>query len=1098
MNTVSASSIAALCIAFSLCLLAPLARAQPHTTILFPTDGQVGVATDVSIVISATHPIVPPTITYAWPNEEASGWRAVEPTVLLVDASRCATMPRERWPRAAIIGSYTFDDPRTLRFTPSVPLRMGVSYRCVIDGIRLQTADGTVLAASHTFEFTTATGVPTITKCTLDSNNVVLCNQPIYVNFSTNDAGTLADAASRVRVTTQNEIGQDITLPHSVFTHPSLRAIEIRPLGQWPIQRSMTIDLPWGDVTGEPRNSKTWGIVARGASTLSVQAVSVDGRVVPDDLRAFFAAQGQVVLSGQRAVIVSPPWFNDRWRFVRWESSDIQSADGQTTQSLDVTLPCELLNDRLHLSAILERVDTMRLIVALEGGGTVTIHDSANTVISELSETDTIMLTDELPQFTITASANAGHTFTGWQAPNTGWQAPNTGWNGAGGGTIVVTAHALVVASASGAVTPHVYPNFPTGPVTPGSEIYKLRATIADENPEPGFDAEEGVAFTTSSWFEEATQVERTPCVRAERCWEIVSVNDAGGAAGNRALAAGTEEACETAWLTDPQNIVTFSVRRRRIQLRVERVLLSSDNADDVITGRYLHPESYVIVERQVGIQGAQQWRPMSSATCITSDKIEFNTYEVRCGDVVRFRIRGSEVRGETWKFWANRQSYGIPGGREVVGDETIYTMVVDRDIAQFAASDCKGGNVDRQEVRVRACFRQQFGIDALGLRVRLMTPGGTKANSTFREIWVDPLVYYDQADDEPLDGRQLEYIPLFGTVVRVKFTTPIDVRTVFDGGMKAYSYSNVNVNSPRMGNLDFTVQSFDDDHISFAPVDGSPIDIVEFRVCDPTTSPRKQALHFGNISLYCRTSLKSLTGEPLRTRFSFLLNSMERPGYGLFLHKAKWNHDGDNDFWPFTNYAELYNVLYGAILTPTKAQHADLGFQRLPDCREQQGIEPSECVYSYSDDNGYFGFSDRTLLFEPSWLGDRDYVFSHIVSYDEDCKDKDDCLVNKVYALLDAVREKTAGYQPSEAEKSRGISWETVVPDLIDLGAQFIQALLPIDDQDEFIGNVSLLESASELWGATESTAPYVVRYHDNGEYVYKVRLYPRRQLRF
>jgi len=224
----------------------------------------------------------------------------------------------------------------------------------------------------------------------------------------------------------------------------------------------------------------------------------------------------------------------------------------------------------------------------------------------------------------------------------------------------------------------------------------------------------------------------------------------------------------------------------------------------------------------------------------------------------------------------------------------------------------------------------------------------------------------------------------------------------------------------------------------------------------------------------------------------------MERPGFGLFLDKAKWSHDGDNDFLFFTNYAELYNVIYGAVLTPAAAQYTDLAFQRLPDCREQQGSVPSECVYSYSDDNGYFGFSNRTLLFEPSWLGDRDYVFSHIVSYDEDCKDKGDCLVNNVYALLDAVREKTAGYQLGQEEKSQGIDWETALPDIIDLGAQFIQGLLPIDEQDEFIGQMSLMTSASELWGAAESTAPYVVRYHDNGEYVYKARLYPRRQLQF
>lgn len=1065
-------------------------------------------ATDASIVIRATHQIVPPAITHAWPNAEASGWRAEEPTILLVDAARVANMPRERWARAAIIGSYAFDNPRTLRFTPSIALRMGVTYRCVIDGIQLVTPGGAVRAAPHTFEFTTAKGVPTIATSTLDSISVVRCNQSVFVTFTTIDASTLTDAANRIRITTESETQERLAIPHSAIAHNHIQAIEIRPHGQWPLQQPITIDVPWGDVTGEQRNSKTWGMVARGAASLSVRAVSVDGRNVPDDIRSFYEVQGQVVQSSQRVAVITPPWFTDRWRFVRWESPDIPSADIQTASSLDVTLPCDLLSDKLHLTAILERVDTMHLIVTLDNGGSVIVHDSANTVVAELSETDTIMLTDALPQFTITASAAVGHTFTGWQGSN-------TPWHGVAGATLRVTPQSFAVAAGlanaggtkgaanANVLAPttgfyaHVMPNFPTGPITTGDELFKLQAIIVDSDPEPGFSAEDGVAFTTPSRFVEATSVERTPCVRAERCWEIVSTNDAGGGAGNQAYAAGTEEACETAWLTNPENTVTFSVRRRRIQLRVERVLLASDNADDIIAGRHLHPESYVIVERKVGIEGAEQWVTLSAAICNSPDNIEFNTYEVRCGDVVRFRIRGSDARGETWKFFANRQGYALPAGSEVVGDEVRYTMVVDLDIAQFAASDCKGSDLDKPEVRVRACFRQQFGVDALGLRVRVMN-GGTKVNATFREIWVDPLVYYDQIDDEPTDGRQMEYIPLFGTVVRVKFTTPVDIRTVFDAGMKARSYSNVNVNNPLAAGLDFTVDSFDDEHISFAPADGSAIDIVEFRVCDPTTSPRKQALHFGNINLFLSTRLTSLTGEPLKTRFSFLLNSMERPGYGLFLHQAKWSHDGDNDFLFLTNYAELYNVLYGAVLTPAEAQYTELGFQRLPDCREQQGVTPSECVYSYSDDNGHFDFSNRLLLFEPSWLGNLDYVFSHIVSYDEDCKDEGDCLVNNVYALLDAVREKASGYQPSPEEKSRGISWETVVPDLIDLGAQFIQALLPIDDQDEFIGQMTLLQSGSELWGTAESTSPYIKRYHDNGEYIYKARFYPRRQLRF
>src|SRR5688572_8283203 len=102
MKTHSATCVRSLCYCLLLCILAPLARAQPHATILFPANAQTGVGVDASIVVRGTHNIVPVAVTHAWPDEEAQGWRPNEPTILLVDDERVANIPRQRWARHAI------------------------------------------------------------------------------------------------------------------------------------------------------------------------------------------------------------------------------------------------------------------------------------------------------------------------------------------------------------------------------------------------------------------------------------------------------------------------------------------------------------------------------------------------------------------------------------------------------------------------------------------------------------------------------------------------------------------------------------------------------------------------------------------------------------------------------------------------------------------------------------------------------------------------------------------------------------------------------------------------------------------------------------
>jgi hypothetical protein len=449
--------------------------------------------------------------------------------------------------------------------------------------------------------------------------------------------------------------------------------------------------------------------------------------------------------------------------------------------------------------------------------------------------------------------------------------------------------------------------------------------------------------------------------------------------------------------------------------------------------------------------------------------------------------VKGSVVRGQPWKFFAAEKGYVVPDVGDEDGGWFAYELDVDEDAALFRHSRCDGERGTISEIRCRACFGLTFGIDAIGLRVKIRRDDDRK-NDVFEERWFDPLFYYDRQPDEPLGGRQLEYIPRHGTIVKVRFTAPLDLHTLREGGMTALSQDNVEPTAPWMDVPDFSVASMTD-NTSYYPTTGAPITTAEFRINDPTHVPRRQALSLGNIYLTCTTGLRSVDGMPLVGDVSFVLATMEAPGVGIILDKVELQWDGDNDVAFFHNNGEIYHVSYGGIFGIDKLHGKDVAFQRLPTCDAQQGPTIGECTFAQSDKEPPMNMGEHLMLMEPFGLDLKDIVGLHIETWDEDCKDENDCFVNRVGDLLDHVTERVD--QHESVSGSSGSSFG--LADIVHIGSEFIKTLLPPDEQDQPLGEANITADISSLWSARKNGTGSYALYGQYVTYHMRTLFYPR-----
>ena len=241
------------------------------------------------------------------------------------------------------------------------------------------------------------------------------------------------------------------------------------------------------------------------------------------------------------------------------------------------------------------------------------------------------------------------------------------------------------------------------------------------------------------------------------------------------------------------------------------------------------------------------------------------------------------------------------------------------------------------------------------------------------------------------------------------------------------------------------------------------------------------QALHNGIIDVTCTRAVRSFSGEPLQQAVIFALQRMEIPGFGLRLREADIAYDGDWDFWPFEMQGEIYHSIYGSDLAPNSALLTHQGFSRYPNCGEQQGVQ-GECTTAYSDKGKPLSFGDKAVWLQTAWMSEADLAWWTMSTWDEDCKDEGDCLVNRLLDVIRQVKGRVESVRPDD--ESEGVDWAKVVPEIIDYGADIIGALMPPDEQDEHLGEATILSQHSELWGMRSAIAPQIEAHHENITY--------------
>lgn len=1047
-----------------------VAHAQPQPLLqpIFPMPGQDAVDVTSAVVIRAPAAVDPATVATFYPNAAPNGWRPLQPTVLVIREDIAQTTPRDAWYRHAIYGTTSIENTQTLRWKPA-RLLPRTTYRCIVSGVALAPQHGGAICPPLEYTFTTVRPVPTVRATSIDTHQVVTCAQMLHITWR-DPLPNPALLYSVVKVDEHTPAGVWQPLDVAVVpSHDGLSATVI-PRSTWPTGRAIRIRCMLEHITGDARTNYTRQAVVRGAVTMKMGVQSTSGDHLPDDVVAAFDTSTTVVVTGTSHTLTAPVQLPVPWRFARWSASALSDIDGRTEHTVRATVACGTAQPRIDVTALVERIDSADIAIDIDSGGHVDVYDSNGDLLAAVSQTSTLRVSTTRAPLAVCAIAGPNMSFSAWQ------QSPN---GSATTATIVVQPSSLVGMNGSTAppTGPRLNPKFvPLSPYR--TERYRLVARITDEDGDPLYRVDDAVRFTTAREFEDVIAGTRTVCVVAERCWQITGYHDPSMGPPVR-FATPVQEYCHTAALLDPENTVTFFARRIPIDVRVERVALGSEDPASVLADRTPHPETHITVTKRMLIRGVEQWMPLGVVTCSTAQHL-YDRYTLRCGDQIRLTVRAATHRGDEWRWWSVINGYALPATEQQSVQGGVFTLVVDKDIAQFDGVACNGSLTGNREIRVQAAFRRRFAVASMSMRIRTVQ-AADRTKSRFEERWFDPLTYYERQADEPRGGRQLEYVPRKGTIIKVKYTLPFDAPSILAGGMSAASWGNYLITSPQEQDLDFTVTTGDRGNTNFLPTTGQSPDIVEFFICDPMTRPVKQALHFGIVDITCGSAIRSIYQEPLAAPFTFTAQQMEIPGFGLRLQRADIEYDGDWDFWPFVLKGEIYNSIYGGNLAVDGAHHTSTAFSRLPVCAEQQG-SAGECTIAYSDDEGSLGYGDRIMWQQTMWMDGLDKAWWMMTTWDEDCKDDDDCLVNRMDDVIDIVKRGVDAYAGTASQGD--LDWNASLPELIKAGADLIAVLLPPDEQDEFLGEGTFLEDIGTYWGMRTAHAPRIVVDHENIRY--------------
>lgn len=1044
----------------SLVTMCVAARAQiQFVASTFPVHGASNVSTDATISLRCTSVISPASI----PDEGSVG------AIVLVDDAAMSAYPPNLVHRAALPGSYRIVDGKELRFTPR-HLEPSTTYHCFVVGLAVYNEMEAEPRTLPPFEivFTTAADVPRLLTCSLVGEEAIRCEDPVTLQFSHSILPFRHRWNSIFTAEEQTATTRTIA-PFAIDVSEGGKVARLVPTRRWTPGSAVRIRCALSAITGEASHDRAWTMHVRKAAHVIVDARSSDGRSLPQEILDDVAKENNSLVLGDSVPLHAPTWLPDRWRFVQWDAPSVPSIHGSQLHNVVVSTTCAVMERDIRCTAILQRIDSDTLRIHADSGGVVQILDSAFQDIARSVVDTTIILDDRTPVVHCVA------------IPNAAFAVSTT--------SVVYNTYTPNVGVGPKTFSPSFTPIRPYLPVTPAPELFRLRGIIENADADQLVFGPTDAFFTTETYFEDTREIDRTLCVRTLGCWEIAGYVITGT---NKSyfFDVPQRELCISAPLLAPINTVVFYVQRKSLQLRVDNVLIHGDDANAILPGATVHPDVKVEVYKLIPHSMPEIWQRISTLRCFdATEQRHFLGSGVQCGDRIQIRIKDAPVRGQIWKFFAPIARYVVPSGGSVVGGWRVFELDIASELAQFRQTLCAGGIGELPEIRCRACFGQTFGIESVAMRIKIRTID--RKEDLWEEHWFDPLFYYERLPQEPIGGRQLEYIPRQGTIVKVRFNAPLDLNTLRNGGMVARSEDNIEPSFPQMTGLDFTVAS-SAANTSYYPQTGGPITTAEFRINDPATSPRLQALPFGSILLTCTTGLTSLTGEPLAADAAYVLNTMELPGVGVILDRVELAWDGDNDFAFFENNGEIYHVSYGGIFGMDAVHGTDVAMQRQPNCAAQQGTNIGECTYSQSDKDDPMNMGEHLLLIEPYGMDLQDLVGLHIETWDEDCKDEGDCFVNRVNDLLDYVTEQAnlQGSSASEEGSSLGLS------DLVALGAKFIQVLLPPDEQDQPLGEANITADIGSLWSAArEGTGRYTL----HGQYVtYHMRtlLYPRKRV--
>lgn len=1065
----------------ALCLSAVASWAQIDVLSTMPYDGQPDVSPSAGVRVRAPSPIHPASVSGNYPR--TTRWiERLEPTILVIRKSVQETVERTQWSRFSVIGTAVLTDEHTVEWRPR-RLMPGTAYHCVVQGLLIQSATGTAPVPTVEFDFTTSGNVPQVAASTLDSISIITCQSPIWIKLSMSVGEDVA-VNDLVSVEQPSSDGSWRTSEQAQVQRVAPDLIVVFPRQGWQTGIALRAHVSMSKITGDVSDDRRLEAIVRGASRVVVTPRSASVNDLPESIIVAAAANTSVVTEQDRIVASMPAYVDERWRFVRWECEALSSAHLLTTPRLDVAVPCQQMRERFDLKAVYEFVDSVEVSVVTDSLGTVDVSDQDGRLLASVSDSAMIVIGPDVSRLLLVARSFSGATFSAWSSSVSG-----IGGNPAS--TVTVPVSVLVSSavppgsppqqSGTNGLTPnmpHVYINPKFLKLTPlPGERYRLRARLMNSQPEELHPIDQHIQFTTPQEFEEVRRETRSVCVVADECWEITGYHDA--AVGPPVwFTKPRRELCVESELLDPENTLVIFGRRIPIDLRVERVLLSSENDNDVILNQYPNHETRIDIERQVIINNVEHWLPATGTNCIAGG-ITYDRVGLRCGDKVRITVRPGIKRGEQWRWWSFRSNYVQPRPADPINGAQVFTLTVAENLAHFDATSCDGTPVGHREIAMRAAFRQQFVLDSIALRVRV-NARGERHKAEFKQRWFDPFTYYDRADDEPSGCRQLEYIAARGTTVRLRFSRPVDVPTVYAGGISARCLANILHTDPQATNLDFATTSGDRGNTTFFSSGGQFLDIVEFSAFEPGTRPIKQALHMGIIDLWCHTSIRSADKEPLVTAAQFTLNRMEIPGFGLRMSTARFAFDGDTDWTPWENTGEVYHALYGMNVAQTGPANRADGFVRYPDCKQQQTWS-GDCTIDYGDsDDAPLSFGDREIWAQTAWLDVDDIAFAQIGSWDEDCKNNDRCLVNRIQDVLNELRDRAEQFKRDQGPDIA----KTIPADLIALAASLINALLPIQEQDDHLGEATFNEGIATLWGMSSPTAPRIQISTENADY--------------